>query len=419
MGGQWHRESENGTVVVFIHGVLSSSETCWRNENGTYWPDLIVGEPNLSGTGVYLFSYETSIFSGSYNLGDVVDSLKEFMRLDGVFNCQTIVFVAHSMGGIVARKLLVERAIDFPPSAIAVGLFLVASPSIGATYANYLKPLARLVGHSQADALRFSQDNLWLMGLDREFINAKSAGTLALSGKELIEDEFIAVPGLIRRQVVEPFAAARYFGEAVKIGGSNHFSIAKPESRSALQHRLLVKFVSEALEAQLKRITIAPELEKRLEAQLVTCAMASLPFRLFHKLLVLLSMSSRFSEICFDTAGAGTAAKIREWCMEAIRQQLGDVRERGMAEAEQSITRDRHIFAARSIASLQGASVLDERHLLLALLDDGGSGTIRELARSLGDEKLDQIRSAATAGKPQQGNIAQSGVPALERGTRR
>lgn len=42
------------------------------------------------------------------------------MKLDGIFNRRTIIFVAHSMGGIIARKLLVERVLEFKDKVIRV-----------------------------------------------------------------------------------------------------------------------------------------------------------------------------------------------------------------------------------------------------------------------------------------------------------
>ena len=245
MKAEWHRQSKNGTAVVFVHGVLSSGESCWRNTNGTYWPELLAGEPALAPIGIYVFTYRTEIFSGTYRLGDAVDALKEHMRLDGVFDCRSLVFVCHSMGGLIVRKLLVERAKEFSDKAISIGLFLLASPALGSRYASMLAPIARLFSHSQADALRFSQSNSWLMDLDKEFFNLKEAETIQLVGKELVEDVFIVFRRLIRKQVVEPFSGHRYFGEPLKVPNSDHFSIAKPDSNRAIQHRLLVAFIGE------------------------------------------------------------------------------------------------------------------------------------------------------------------------------
>lgn len=244
MKGEWVRRGKGVTAVVFVHGILSSGEACWRHENGSYWPELLKSEPELGSLGIYVFTYQTGIFSGSYRLGDIVDALKEYMRLDGVLGNDRLIFVCHSMGGIVVRKFILERATELIEAKKEIGLFLVSSPSLGSSYADWLFPLAQLFGHAQADVLRFVRDNDWLQDLDKEFNNLKEAGKLRIRGKELVEDKFVILRKLLRRQVVEPFSGARYFGEPFKVPGADHFSIAKPENNGAIQHRLLCQFIS-------------------------------------------------------------------------------------------------------------------------------------------------------------------------------
>jgi phosphoserine phosphatase len=248
MKGQWVRKPEGNVSVVFVHGILSSGESCWLNKNGTYWPDLLAKEMDLQSVGAYVFTYETGVFSGSYRLGDAVDALKEFMRLDRVTESKYLIFVCHSMGGILVRKYLVERAMDLTRGKHAIDLFLVASPSLGSSYADWLSPLAQLFGHAQADALAFVRGNAWLSDLDKEFMNLKEAGDLSIRGKELVEDKFVVLKQFFGQQVVEPFSGARYFGEPFKVPMSDHFSIAKPENKEAIQHRLLCQFISDTLE---------------------------------------------------------------------------------------------------------------------------------------------------------------------------
>jgi hypothetical protein len=251
MPGEWIRGPQGAAAsAVFVHGILSSGETCWRNDNGSYWPELLKNERELGSLGIYVFTYETGIFSGSFRLGDIVDDLKENMRVDGVLASDRLIFVCHSMGGIAVRKYIVERQAELIGAGKEIDLFLVASPSLGSSYADWLSPLAQLFGHAQADALRFVRNNNWLMDLDKEFLNLKEGGTLKIEGKELVEDKFIELKkiklGIIwRRQVVEPFSGARYFGEPYKVPKSDHFSIAKPDNKNAIQHRLLSRFVSE------------------------------------------------------------------------------------------------------------------------------------------------------------------------------
>lgn len=237
MQSEWVRRPEAETSAVFVHGILSSGEACWRHKNGSYWPELLKNEPELKPLGIYIFTYQTGIFTGSYRLSDIVDALKEHMRLDALLQSERLIFVTHSMGGIIVRKFLVERATELIEAEKEIGLFLVASPSLGSSYADWLSPLARLFGHAQADVLRFVRNNDWLKDLDKEFTNLKEAGKLSIRGKELVEDKFVVLKKFLRRQVVEPFSSAKYFGEPFKVPKSDHFSIAKPEDNSAIQHR--------------------------------------------------------------------------------------------------------------------------------------------------------------------------------------
>lgn len=78
MRGNWLRKTGVATphlVVVFIHGFLSNNKECWLHDNGAYWPRLLASHEPLHDVGIYEFTYQTDVFSGSYSLGDVVDSL--------------------------------------------------------------------------------------------------------------------------------------------------------------------------------------------------------------------------------------------------------------------------------------------------------------------------------------------------------
>jgi hypothetical protein len=248
--GEWIRRPESDVAVVFVHGILSDGDSCWKNLNGCYWPHLLRGELGFQKFGIYVFTYYTGFFSGSYSLSDVVDALKEHMKLDGVSKSRSLIFVCHSMGGIVVRKFIVERASELVESQKEIGLFLVASPSLGSSYADWLSPLARFLGNSQADALRFVRHNEWLSGLDKEFKNLKESGRLRIRGKELVEDKLIVFKTFFRRQIVEPFAGAVYFGESFKVSLSDHFSIAAPADDGAIQHRLLCEFIRDFIPQQ-------------------------------------------------------------------------------------------------------------------------------------------------------------------------
>ncbi|MCG8342620.1 MAG: GPI inositol-deacylase [Chlorobiales bacterium] len=259
MNGDLLRESQNGVIVIFIHGILGGNRNSWQHINGTNWPELLKNESDLESIGIYIFTYHSDYFSANYELGDIVDALKEQIRSDNILKNKKIIFVCHSMGGIVARKYLVENANELIESNNEIGLYLLASPSLGSSYANWLEPIINIFGHKQASILKFIKNNTQLSDLDREFKNLKESGRLYIVGKEIIEDKSIFFNKLLKKQVVEPFSGSRYFGEPFKVPKSDHFSIATPENKDAIQHRLLCQFISDLVINKLPH----PHLTKR------------------------------------------------------------------------------------------------------------------------------------------------------------
>jgi len=249
MQGKWINRPQEDTTVIFIHGILSDGEKCWQNDNGVYWPELLKQQNIINKTGIYVFTYNTGIFSGNYSIGDVVDSLWEFANLDKIFqNIKKFVFICHSMGGIVARRFIVKHQQYLSEKNMTIGLFLIASPSLGADYGKWITLLAKFMGHTQAKALKFSEQNTWLNDLDRDFQNL--IPSLTIIGKELIEDKPLSPQkmGFLKifmKKIVKPFSGARYFGHPIKISFSDHVSIAKPKNNEAIQHRLLCKFIED------------------------------------------------------------------------------------------------------------------------------------------------------------------------------
>jgi pimeloyl-ACP methyl ester carboxylesterase len=263
LGGKWVRETDGDTCVIFIHGILSDGERAWMNGNGNSWPELLAEDISLSDVGIYSFSYRSDLFCRNYSLKDVVDSLREAFGDDDLWSMRRIIFVCHSMGGIAARRFVVTNQAKFIKNSTEIGLFLVASPSLGSRDANALFFIARLGKNSQVAALRFAQSNVWLNDLHDEFRTLKESGNLRIKGKELVEDEAIIIKKLFgfKTQIVEPWSAATYFGESYKIPHSNHSSIAKPKDAREPQHRALVRFIREMRNAPMSPITPAPVIE--------------------------------------------------------------------------------------------------------------------------------------------------------------
>jgi pimeloyl-ACP methyl ester carboxylesterase len=109
--------------IVFVHGILSGGEAAWGQPS---WPELLAKESGCQNAGVFVFTYESTLSSGTYSIGDVVDALREHFNLEGLWEQRRVIFVCHSMGGIVVRRFIVANQVKFIERHYPVGLFLVA-----------------------------------------------------------------------------------------------------------------------------------------------------------------------------------------------------------------------------------------------------------------------------------------------------
>ncbi|KAI9730075.1 MAG: hypothetical protein M1834_006067 [Cirrosporium novae-zelandiae] len=102
---------------VFVHGLNSRSKDdfamkTWSHSNGVFWPkDLL--RPSLLNCRVLIFSYNSNVTSGAtiqgikQHAGNLLDRLKR-KRDEFVPNSVPIIFIAHSLGGLVVKQVAVD-----------------------------------------------------------------------------------------------------------------------------------------------------------------------------------------------------------------------------------------------------------------------------------------------------------------------
>lgn len=227
-------------TVIFVHGFRSSAETCWSHANGKSWPEIAKADPELGSCGIATISYRTALNSPRYSVTDAAAELYECLQDERLVGDQSpLLFVGHSMGGIVTRKMLLAEQERLAPVP-AIGLLLVASPSRGSSWASFLRPLARLLGHAQALALVCSEGNHWLNDLSHDFKRWRESNSIKIVGRELLEERLVLAPWLHwLPPIVKRSEGDVFFAESLLIAGSDHFSIAKPESEKSRQHQSL------------------------------------------------------------------------------------------------------------------------------------------------------------------------------------
>lgn len=244
----FHYEEKSTTAIVFVHGLLSSADSCWRAKAGTFWPQIVKEDSNFNGASIYLAGYHTTPTSGKYDIAQCALELSGALFTEGVnrrapIAFPRILFITHSLGGIVTRRMLEQNVLRFRHCEL--GLVLMASPSLGSGYAKALARLANLYGHKVAAELLPESDSL--KDIDDRFRAARDDGRFSsLVGAEAVEHKGLATSRFLPQifpPIVDGRSASRYFGAERIIADTDHFSIVKPDGPNSPSHQFLVQFI--------------------------------------------------------------------------------------------------------------------------------------------------------------------------------
>lgn len=256
--GGWVRDEKSDTVVVFVHGILSDGGGAWLSATTpcTYWPDLLSGDSSyFNNVDVFVANYYSKADSGTYSVGDAAQQLWTALSspLEGhglaPVHRKNVLFLAHSLGGIVVRQMLVSnsQALD----RRRIGLVLLGSPSKGSPYAKGIGDWLR--GYYSNALLRdLSTESVTLTDLDTRFsrwLGERQTANQAVAVAELFESTFPTKGdcsflwffcGWVSTEmppVVELAAAGNYDQAARRIGNTDHLTLVKPMTRDGGVHQ--------------------------------------------------------------------------------------------------------------------------------------------------------------------------------------
>ncbi|MGF6409395.1 alpha/beta fold hydrolase [Paraburkholderia sp. MM5482-R1] len=243
----WYRFTASSSLtLVFLHGFLSDVD-CWQGV--VFWPDLISADRRLNSPNIFLATYHTAASAGDYDLSQCAQEVYHSLLVPdargnpAVMDSGEIVFVCHSMGGIVAREMLEAYSHEFARKR--VGFVLMASPSMGSRFANWIGPFARPLRNRQLDLLKAGSTTL--ADVDRRFRRLLDERRIPdLFGAEAVEHHLLSrLPNLSRfvGNVVVTNSASRYFGEPRILPRTNHGSIVKPDGAEHVSHKFLIDFL--------------------------------------------------------------------------------------------------------------------------------------------------------------------------------
>jgi pimeloyl-ACP methyl ester carboxylesterase len=217
---QWvHRKDPNAKVVlVFVHGIFGDTLGTWTNPNGTRFFDLVDKDPDLGPkVDSYAFGYTSRMFgSGSFDIQEAANRLHIYLDHAGVLGYPAIVFVAHSMGGLVVlRELLTHREMLDRVKLI----LLYATPQEGAQ----ITTIARKVAHNPALEQMLPADRdgyLRLLNDEWKGLEAAKRPPIRCAYEKRPTYGVMVVPWS---------SATRYCDETALAVDANHLTIANPD----------------------------------------------------------------------------------------------------------------------------------------------------------------------------------------------
>ena len=141
--GYINQKTLNTKVVMFIHGFHDDGRACWNNESKkVYWPELVAQK--FPGWNVFVYQYDNGL--------TIPQSVDDKLNLDKVFNAhKDVIIVAQSLGGLVARELMLNND-NYRKKTRR--LLLLATPARGSWYAdlasNRILPVLMLIPSSKS-----------------------------------------------------------------------------------------------------------------------------------------------------------------------------------------------------------------------------------------------------------------------------
>lgn len=237
-------------VVVFVHGVLGDARQTWTASNGAYWPDMLRKDDAFADDDVFVYDYPTPIFAASYSIDELADNLRLVLDQYSVFDeHKQVVFICHSMGGLVVRAFLLKYQKDDYASRVPM-IYFLATPTSGSE----VSQLAKLVNSENPqfrDMVKW-RDEAYVGNLVRQWL----AADFTIASHCAYEKQ--AVYGLT---IVNPDSAVLLCNKPLDPMLRDHITIAKPVDANDLPYTAVkVAYMKEL--RTVPRAATAPDLIK-------------------------------------------------------------------------------------------------------------------------------------------------------------
>uniref|UniRef100_A0A8D0L115 Protein SERAC1 n=1 Tax=Sphenodon punctatus TaxID=8508 RepID=A0A8D0L115_SPHPU len=259
--------------VLFVHGLLGAAFKTWRQQDinqqidekatdteedySECWPKTWLAS-DCPGLRIISVEYDTHLSdwkakcpaenfrkSIAYRSNELLNKLKAA----GVGD-RPLVWVSHSMGGLLVKKILVDASQDPEMDSIVnntQGIVFYSVPHHGSRLAEY-SVNARFLLFPSAEVKELSKDSPALKALNDNFLSfAKDKNFPVLSFAETVPTR---IGRMLNLHVVPVESADLGIGELIPVD-VNHLNICKPKNKDSFLYLRTLKFIQDALAREL------------------------------------------------------------------------------------------------------------------------------------------------------------------------
>ena len=225
--------SSNDRVIVFVHGIFGDAFSTWKNPEGKYFFDFMKSDPSYDHTDLYVYGFPSSFFGTAFSIDQAVSGLNQRLKDDHVLDHKQIIFVCHSMGGLVVQRYLLTYRITAQKVPL---LFFYSTPQEGAA----ITRVATIVTNNPGIEQMFPYDkNRYLQNLDGEWKQALAEGL-----KTEIRCAYETEPTFGVVIVGAASGTRNCFGVSTAVG-ENHINIVKIKNSRDMAYVALRNAVSD------------------------------------------------------------------------------------------------------------------------------------------------------------------------------
>ncbi len=236
--------------VIFVHGLGGNAWSTWHPQeefDNNFWLTWLGEDEELPDLGIWSYGYEaepTAWKGKTMPLFDRASNLLEWLEVRR-FGQYPLIFVTHSMGGLLVKELL-RTAQNFRKQDIlqqSKGIVFLATPHTGSHLANLIDKTP-ILARVTVSVRELKAHEPQLRGLNEWY--RENARRLEIKTKVYYETQ--PVKGI---SVVDPDSANPGIEGVKPVAiAANHIDICKPKSKQELVYSSVKNFLEECLNIQ-------------------------------------------------------------------------------------------------------------------------------------------------------------------------